>query len=204
MTTAVRQPVQQRAKETRQRILSGAAKVIGAAGYDGATTHAIAEAAGVSVGSLYAYFKDKEAVIAELFDGHAVELIEIVTAPFTYLDAEDFDAQAAIRQAIDAAVRCHEHDPPLHRAFAAMEHHPALEDRWKAWEAKGLLALGGLLGMVSEGLRVTDVDTAAFVIYHAVMGSCHRCMLYGEGPQQSALIAELADMLTRYLLADVG
>jgi AcrR family transcriptional regulator len=46
--------------DTRQRILRGAAQVFAAQGYDGATTRAIAEAAGVNEVTLFRHFGSKK------------------------------------------------------------------------------------------------------------------------------------------------
>lgn len=203
MSPTVRQPTQRRARETRGKLLEAAARLFGDLGFERATTHAIAEAAGVSVGSLYAYFEDKEALLLELFDQHAAQLFAIVQEPFREATAATFDPRAAIRHAVDTSVRCLQHDPRLHRVFVAMERHPLLLERWRRWELKGLEALRALLDIPAEGtLRIADKESAAFIVYHAVMIACGRCMLHGEGPGEEALINGLTDMVTRFLLKE--
>jgi AcrR family transcriptional regulator len=64
-----RRPVQARSKQTVERILDAAAHVFGDRGYP-ATTNQVAERAGVSIGSLYQYFPDKDALLAALHDRH--------------------------------------------------------------------------------------------------------------------------------------
>ena len=49
-----------------EAILDAAGEVLARDGYDAMTTRAVAERAGVSVGSLYQYFGDKHAIVAEL------------------------------------------------------------------------------------------------------------------------------------------
>ena len=56
-------PRQSRAAETAAAILEGAAQILEAGGLSGFTTNAVAERAGVSIGTLYQYFADKEALL---------------------------------------------------------------------------------------------------------------------------------------------
>jgi len=59
-------PEQSRSAETVRTILEGAARVLEEQGLAGYTTNAVAERAGVSVGSVYQYFPGKEALTAAL------------------------------------------------------------------------------------------------------------------------------------------
>jgi len=58
-----RTPRQGRALATVDSILEAAAQVLQRAGADGFNTNAVAERAGVSIGTLYQYFPDKEAIL---------------------------------------------------------------------------------------------------------------------------------------------
>ena len=61
-----RVPRQTRATETVLAILEGAAQVLEMQGLAGFTTNAVAERAGVSIGTLYQYFADKEAILRSI------------------------------------------------------------------------------------------------------------------------------------------
>src|SRR6185369_10221121 len=56
-------PRQERAQATVEALLEATAAVLRAEGYDGLTTNKVAEAAGVSVGSLYQYYPGKDALV---------------------------------------------------------------------------------------------------------------------------------------------
>ena len=49
-------------------------------GYDGASTNRIAAAAGISPGSLYQYFPNKDAIAAAVIDQYSDQLAERVAA----------------------------------------------------------------------------------------------------------------------------
>jgi len=58
-----RRPRQARARATVDSILEAAAQVLQRSGVEGFNTNAVAERAGVSVGTLYQYFRDKDALL---------------------------------------------------------------------------------------------------------------------------------------------
>lgn len=61
-----RAPRQARSRATVDAIIEATARVLALRGYAGCTTNHIAEVAGVSVGSFYQYFSDKDAAVVEL------------------------------------------------------------------------------------------------------------------------------------------
>jgi AcrR family transcriptional regulator len=61
-----RTPRQARAEETVAAILEAAAQILEAGGMARFTTNAVAERAGVSIGTLYQYFADKDALLRSL------------------------------------------------------------------------------------------------------------------------------------------
>jgi AcrR family transcriptional regulator len=63
-----RQPTQARSRETVDKILAAAIKVVETIGYNDTTTNHIAREAKLSVGSVYQYFPSKEAIFLALWD----------------------------------------------------------------------------------------------------------------------------------------
>ena len=70
-----KQPRQARAKATVDSICVAAARLLEKEGYESITTNRVAERAGVSVGSLYEYFPNKQSIVASAL---AMSLREIV------------------------------------------------------------------------------------------------------------------------------
>lgn len=63
-----KKPVQSRAKVTASAILEAAEIIIKNEGFEKATTNFIAERAGVSIGSLYQYFPNKESIVSAIIE----------------------------------------------------------------------------------------------------------------------------------------
>ena len=92
-------PEQSRSAETVRTILEGAARVLEERGLAGYTTNAVAERAGVSVGSVYQYFPGKEALTAALV---ARETGLLITAVQAAMDAQT--PELGLRRIVQAAV----------------------------------------------------------------------------------------------------
>jgi AcrR family transcriptional regulator len=71
---ARRVPRQSRSRETADAIVEAAARVFAEMGLERATTTRVAEVAGVSVGSLYQYFPDKQSLIKAIFERESARL----------------------------------------------------------------------------------------------------------------------------------
>jgi len=109
-------PTQARAKRTWNAILDGAAQVLIRQGYEKATTDRIAERTGVSVGTIYEYFPNKDAVYAALSlrwndQRWSVFQASIVAAP-------DDNLQTALRATVRARIAATSIDAELNTALA--------------------------------------------------------------------------------------
>lgn len=60
-----KQPTQERARRTYQSILEAGARILERHGYEALTTNHVADLAGVGIASLYEYFPNKHALVAE-------------------------------------------------------------------------------------------------------------------------------------------
>jgi AcrR family transcriptional regulator len=76
-------PQQTRSQERVDLILDTAADLIAEIGYETVTTNAIAERAGISIGSLYRYFPDKDAILRGLIVRHLEQVRAMYDGVFT-------------------------------------------------------------------------------------------------------------------------
>lgn len=84
-----RKPKQQRSEEMVQLILDGALDAVAHHGMEATSTRHIAERAGISVGTLYHYFSDKEDVFQALQNRMSVELVSQIRALIPTLVQKD-------------------------------------------------------------------------------------------------------------------
>lgn len=74
-----KEPQQERSRATVDAIVTAAAEVFERLGYDRTTTDAIAERAGVSVGTVYQYFPTKDALLRKLVERHIAGIVRALT-----------------------------------------------------------------------------------------------------------------------------
>jgi AcrR family transcriptional regulator len=102
-------PSQERSRRTVNRILDAATRIFHEQGYTDATTNDIADEADVSVGSLYQYFPNKDALLVALTQRH----IATTTTDLTNLLLDlprDSDIETTFRTVVDFLVSQHDLD----------------------------------------------------------------------------------------------
>ncbi len=109
-------PKQSRSQLTVEAIVQAAAQVFERHGYAAGTTNRIAERAGVSIGTLYQYFPNKDAILVELAHQHLAEGAAALQPHLQQLSAgERFDD--VLPGIVDAMVSMHATAPGLHRVL---------------------------------------------------------------------------------------
>ena len=103
-------PRQARSQETVQVIVEAAARILEQAGFVGFSTNAVADRAGVSIGSLYQYFPRKEALIGALIVRETSLLIDEAEATMT-----ESSGSAALLMLIQACIAHQFRRPKLAR-----------------------------------------------------------------------------------------
>jgi AcrR family transcriptional regulator len=105
-----KKPAQSRAAFTVDSILEGAANLLEHQGLEAYTTNEIAARAGVSIGSLYQYFPNKDAVTIALIERETAGMVGEVIAALALTPPK-----RALREAIKASVRNQVRRPQLAR-----------------------------------------------------------------------------------------
>lgn len=110
-----KRPRQARSVATFEAILEAAARILESLGFAGFNTNAVAELAGVSIGSLYQYFPSKDALIVELIRRERAKLSNHIVEVIQQSDAADLKEK--LKLIIDAAVKHQLSRPQLARTL---------------------------------------------------------------------------------------
>ena len=193
-----KQPVQPRAHETRGRILEAAARVFAERGYSAGTTNRIAAAAGLSVGSLYQYFPNKDAILVELSRAHVndgVSRLQLFLA-----DQLPAGIEAQLRAAVETTIAVHDGNFGLHRVLFEEAPQPAdLRDDLRRAEDAFTEAVATLL-VDDPDVHVRDVHLAARLVVTTIESLVHRFITRDpDDVDIDAFADELVRMLMSYL-----
>lgn len=181
-----------------ERILDAGQDMLIAHGYDGASTNRIAEAAGISPGSLYQYFPNKDAIAAAVIDRYSDQLSSRVAARVS--ERLDQPAPDYVRESIAALVDALDVHPEFLRAV--MEQTPRLGAGSKliAFEQRiGELTVAYLTINRAQIRPDTTLDTAAWVLVRMVEHLCVRYVLDQPPIARDQFIDEITVMALSYL-----
>jgi AcrR family transcriptional regulator len=194
-----RTPRQVRAELTRDRILQAAAHIFAEHGYAAGTTNHIAEHARVSIGSLYQYFPNKDAILAALLVRHIDRGVWTEAAD---LDLSEGSLEVTVRALVRDAIDNHSDDPRLLRIM--IEEAKFSQELLDAIDRHGKLRVAQVREVLARhpDVRVSELDTAAELILFTVEMNTHKLMADPRSIAVETFETELVNMVTRYLRGD--
>lgn len=195
--TPRKQPKQERSQVTVEAILSATAHILTENGYNQLTTNRVAERAGVSIGSLYQYFPNKEALIFALAEQHANEMVQLAKQHLEGLS--DRTIPEVLRQIIKAALAAHAVNPKLHRVLHEQIPHSEVMKRLDQAKIENLLQ--SFLAQRSDQLRPKNLELAVFMVERTIRALIHGAMIdHPDLLKTGELEQELTLMLSAYLV----
>lgn len=133
-------PGQERSQETVGVILEASARILESDGLRGFNTNAIAAKAGVSIGSLYQYFPNKDSIVLALIGGFEKALHDTVVKAVQ--DGKGKRLKSRLRLVVRALVSAHYYRPRLNRVLESEEERLGSEADDSAFHANLLQLLG--------------------------------------------------------------
>lgn len=196
---ARKSPLQSRSKVTVDVILEAAIRILESEGSLAMTTSRVAEVAGVSVGTLYQYFGNRDAILDALQDRElerATELLQSLLQGGMPLSDRDL-----ARRVVEGLMKLYQAAPALHRVLAVEGLRVSPKERVLAFDLRLVTAIRSFLSLTKAPIRRTNLDAAAFVIYQSVRASMLAYLLERPaGVDERALTEELIDLTVSYLL----
>jgi AcrR family transcriptional regulator len=219
-----REPRQPRAVDTRARILDAARTVFAGHGYAAGTTNRIAAAADLSVGSLYQYFPNKDAILVALVREHVEAGTSAVMAalaatpaaraageregparaagePEGLGDRDPDDLAGTVRRVVAAMVAVHARDRRLHQVLFEEAPRPAsLLRELHRLEDEVVALVAGHLRLQRPHLE--DPVLSARIIVCAIESLVHRLVATTRPLDGQRFIDEVSRLVVGYLTPD--
>jgi len=194
-------PTQERARVTVEAILEACARILVEDGYAAASTNRIAKRAGVSVGSLYHYFGDKDAIVETLVERVAER--QLAGLAESLAAHEDMELEPAVRGLVRAALASQQIDAELAHVLITQCPRDARMDLDRRWKRRMTELLAAQMLAGQHPVRPRDVGLAAYVVVHGVFAIVRDAL--ADRPELlrgDALTAELTELVVRYLRPD--
>ena len=203
-----KRPRQLRSQSLVQAIREACLRILETEGPDRLTTQRIADVAGINIASLYQYFPNKEAVLADVYEERMAGLVAQTESEFARIHAlTDQGLEATLAAIIDLEVALL---LQLYRMYPDfyLQYQQSLDIRARVNELTQSLAnpsweqwFPGFLRRHRAQLRPGDIDTMAFIARRS-LDACLQSAL-AERPQaleDPSFKEELLALLVRYLL----
>lgn len=189
-------PVQQRSEATVERILDAAMHVLQFDGIDGFNTNTVSAQANVNVGTVYHYFKDKNALITELFLRVESERVRFLA---TRLDSfvDTSDVTQWVEETLKTLLRLRLNTPGATVLRNAVRVIPSLHELSIDQDEQSASALAVALRARYPHVSRSRTEAIARIIIDAGVASLDRVGL-GLG-RPTAVINELTAMIVAYL-----
>lgn len=196
-----RTPNQSRSRATVDAIVEGLAQVLERDGWEEVTTATIAERAGVSVGTLYQYFADREAVLDALVERLMQEQIGVLIQVTTQLSSEQPPPSEAVERVLDAILAAVGVRPLLLRRVLTEVPRSRYQDLDSVWKQRCVQVVQAALYQAPREERLDrNLDVVATITVGLMFGVVRDVVAYRpELLGTPALREELMLLMHRYL-----
>jgi AcrR family transcriptional regulator len=190
-------PVQARSVATMGVIHEATIQVLLARGLQGLTTARVAERAGVSVGTVYQYFPNKQAMLVAVLTQHLEHMIRAMEAVCAAQRGRSLESLAVA--VVDAYVEAKLRRPDVSRALYALPSDAATDAVIASVTARGQLAVCDLLAGCADA-RFSEPSLVASVWIGSLIGPV-QLVLTGALPMErcAAMRSQLVALSVAYL-----
>lgn len=190
---------QARGERRMAEILDAAAGVLADVGYDAATTNAIAARAGISPGSLYQFFRNKDAVVEALAQRFAAQMAAAHSNAFDPAAAAGGALGEMLDRVLDPLIAFNVANPGFKAIFARIDVPPAAREAVRPLQAAVVGRVEAILAARAPDAPAPERGRSARTSMQIVMAMMPLITAAPAGAEREVLVAELKTVLGRYL-----
>ena len=187
-----KQPKQARSQAMIETLLQATTRILRQEGREHLNTNRIAEVAGVSVGSLYQYFPNKESLVEALRERYDAQFLERLIRAFG--STAPLPLREALREFLRFIIDIHREDPELHNELA-----PEVPEEQQRTVREMVRAF---LEAHRDELRRPDLEIATYIVVEVGESLVHNTAVRApERLEDPRFLDEVCDLIERYLVA---
>ena len=191
-------PVQARSQVTVEAIREATIQVLRQVGVEALTTTRVAARAGVSVGTLYQYFPNKQALLYASLEEHLELVVREVETTCRRLEGSAVRAMA--QELVERFMTAKSHKMEVASVMYEVADQPGAAGLLRRVRRRSIQAIAGMLATASDA-EYDDVNEVATMLYAAMAGSTRTVFEGGTTMAKvRALGVQLGKMSSAYLV----
>jgi AcrR family transcriptional regulator len=191
--------IQDRAKGTVDFIIEAATQILNEHGLKGFSTNKIVERAGVSIGTLYQYFPNKESIIQHLIEKIFTNMADDMVAVISKLELNELCLEDAVDRIMDQFLSKHEEKKGFFQQFVislvSIEHLKFMLNN----DQRIVNVIKEKFIVYQNELKIEDWDRTIFMILYALKGIQFGVMFGEKSISRSDLKKEAKKLILGYL-----
>ena len=175
-TNNIREPIQKRSIEKKQKIIKSGFDLICQKGYYNTNTAEIAKAAGVSTGIVYQYFKDKHDILLEGIKLYAGDIMYPVANNFP-TDVSPDNLKTVLKEVINKFIENHKLSQVAHEEIMSMTHSDKeIANFYREREMYTTKTISNIL--IKNGFDKTYIDERVHISINLIDDLCHEIVYH--------------------------
>lgn len=197
----IREPKQKRSIETKKSIKKTALHLFGKKGIHATNSNEIAKEAGASIGSFYAYFHDKHALLIEILEDYLNWFIESVWQESAGYQQSHPPLKEAIHSLLTNMFAIYDQSPLFHQEAHALRYSdPDVKRLFENERKLEIQQIKKVITYYEDTISISDLDAAAIVLHGAAESAAHAVMFGDVSIEKERLVNELTTMFCGYLI----
>ena len=173
----IREPVQKRSIEQKEKIIKSGFELICEKGYYNTNTAEIAKAAGVSTGIVYQYFKDKHDILVEGIKKYASDIFYPMLNVTTNIKIDKNNLDKILRNMINAFIENHKLSQVAHEEIMSMTHSDKeIAEFFQENEMAMTKNISNVL--LKNGFNSSNLDEKVHIAIHLIDDLCHEIVYH--------------------------
>lgn len=199
----VRIPKQDRSIETKKAIMETAKRLFSEKGIHNTNSNEIAAEAGVSIGSFYAYFADKNEVLREILGDFQERFFSEIFGQENDALFKDLTTEEILHVLIEKAFQAFDIATDFQRATYLLRYtEPDVKEIFDASETKEMEYIAVILDYLQnekDDVKIHDASVTALLIHSSVAESARRIKFLKQELDQNYIISELVRLVYGYI-----